>query len=85
MHYADGTEAKIGDVAACVSGGENPKETPRKYVGVVTKLTAGGTSCNGQMAVWGQVIDLIGGGRVVVPPEGNYPVTFTVGDAVKLL
>ncbi len=82
MHYRDGTPAKIGDIVACVNGGENPDKEPRKHIGVVTQLTPGGTSCNGQLTPFVQVIRA--GEVCLVATAVGYGVCFTVGDATKL-
>lgn len=45
MHYKDGTEAKVGDVAKGVPYNQGGKVV----VGTVTQLTAGTNSCNLQL------------------------------------
>lgn len=44
-HYADGTEAKVGDTVSC-----RPYNTKHDVTGVITSITPGVESCNCMVA-----------------------------------
>lgn len=71
MHYGDGTEAKIGDIARG-KGSNNPYPVQ----GVVVGLTAGATSCNLKLAITktGAYPLVVGNVTETSPTQFAYPV-----------
>lgn len=81
MHYANGQEAKLGDLVVLRKKSEYKQGT--EYLGNLVQAPAGSTACNGMIQPIAQrfVSDLGVTGWLLVPA---YPTSVTIGELMPV-
>lgn len=81
MHYANGQEAKAGDL---VFKPANPNYADSEIIGVLVSATAGSTSCNGQLRPYAVRGNSDAGVGPWMPPAATGDWCVTVGDLLPM-